>query len=74
MMTAELSSLLPENGGSVIWVQAAFGSFAGFVSGLNGLLANVSDLALYPYLVAAYVENGCGTNNQQATGDRERAQ
>ncbi len=54
-MTAEMSSLISDNGGYVVWAQAAFGDLAGWLSGVNGSLANVLDLALYPALVAEYM-------------------
>ena len=53
-MTAEMSALISDNGGYVVWAQAAFGDMAGWFSGVNGCLANVFDLALYPALVAQY--------------------
>lgn len=54
VMTAEMSSLISDNGGYVVWAQAAFGDLMGWLSGVNGSLANLFDLALYPYLVAEY--------------------
>lgn len=40
----------------MVWAQAAFGDFWGWMSGINGSLANVFDLALYPALVAEYAQ------------------
>ena len=54
VMTAEMSALISDNGGYVVWAQAAFGDLAGWFSGVNGCLANVFDLALYPALAAEY--------------------
>ncbi len=33
LITAELASMVPDNGGCVVWVQAAFGDFAGWMVG-----------------------------------------
>jgi amino acid transporter len=53
-MTAEMSSLISDNGGYVLWAQVAFGDFVAWVSGLNGSIASIFDLALYPALFAQY--------------------
>lgn len=53
LVTAELSSKFPDTGGSILWATRAFGDFAGLLSGVNGLLAAIIDLALYPALVAS---------------------
>jgi amino acid transporter len=42
------------NGGYVLWAQAAFGDFWALISGVNGLVSSVFDLALYPALFAEY--------------------
>eukprot|EP00753_Platysulcus_tardus_P009518 PLAT217.10.p1 GENE.PLAT217.10~~PLAT217.10.p1 ORF type:complete len:478 (-),score=177.44 PLAT217.10:38-1471(-) len=52
LMTAEMSSMLPENGGYVLWVHRAFGYLPAFICSYNGTVANLFDLALYPVLVA----------------------
>lgn len=55
LMTAELSTALPDNGGYVLWAQYVFGDFVGFVAGANGLLSSLVDSTLYPTLLATYV-------------------
>ena len=55
IMTAELSTALPDNGGYVLWAQFAFGDFCGFVAGINGIVSSLVDSTLYPTLLSTYV-------------------
>lgn len=55
IMTAELSTALPDNGGYVLWAQYTFGDFCGFIAGVNGILSSLVDSTLYPTLLATYV-------------------
>ena len=50
LITAELSTAMPEASGSVAWVEKAFGPFWAFQKGWLGWLSGVSDNALYPIL------------------------
>lgn len=50
LITAELSTAMPEASGSVAWVDCAFGSFWAFQKGWLGWLSGVADNALYPIL------------------------
>lgn len=50
LITAELSTAMPEASGSVAWVERAFGPFWAFQKGWLGWLSGVSDNALYPIL------------------------
>lgn len=50
LITAELSTALPESSGSVAWVEVAFGSFWAFQKGYLSWLSGVADNALYPIL------------------------
>lgn len=50
LITAELSTAMPEASGSVAWVDAAFGPFWAFQKGWLSWLSGVSDNALYPIL------------------------
>lgn len=54
-MTAELGSAFPEASGGVAWVEEAFGSRAGWMSGYLGWLAGATDNAIYPVLFLDYV-------------------
>ena len=54
VMTAEMSSLISDNGGYVVWAQAAFGDLAGLLAGVNGIVSSWFDLALFPALIADY--------------------
>lgn len=50
LITAELSTALPEASGSIAWVDVAFGPFWAFHKGWLSLLSGISDNALYPIL------------------------
>ena len=51
MITAELSTAFPSNGGYSLWVQAAFGTFAGVQESYWSWLSGVVDSAIYPVLL-----------------------
>mmetsp|Transcript_71878 Transcript_71878/g.150177 ORF Transcript_71878/g.150177 Transcript_71878/m.150177 type:complete len:479 (+) Transcript_71878:165-1601(+) len=55
LMTAELSTAFPENGGFTLWVRAAFGDFAGEMAGWLQFVSSAVDAALYPGLFVAYL-------------------
>jgi len=55
LMTAELSTAMPEDGGYVIWVQRAFGRFWGFQEGWLSWLCSFADNALYPIMFVDYL-------------------
>jgi amino acid transporter len=55
LMAAELTALIPEEGGFYQWVKQACGPFAGFAEAYFTLLYTAVDMALYPVLFAAYV-------------------
>eukprot|EP01032_Pedospumella_encystans_P016378 gene16378-18688_t len=50
LVTAELSTALPEASGAVAWVDTAFGPFWAFQKGWLSWLSGVTDNALYPIL------------------------
>ncbi|GLJ51744.1 hypothetical protein SUGI_1099640 [Cryptomeria japonica] len=56
LLTAELATAYPDNGGYVVWATAAFGPFWGFLMGwwkwLNGVIGN----AAYPALCLDYLK------------------
>jgi amino acid transporter len=55
LITAELSTALPESSGGVAWVAVAFGSYWGFEKGWLSYLSGVADNSLYPILLFDYV-------------------
>jgi amino acid transporter len=55
LMAAELTALIPEEGGFYQWVKQACGPFFGFAEAYCTLLYTAVDMALYPVLFAAYV-------------------
>jgi len=60
LMTAELSSAMPEDGGYVVWVQRAFGRFWAFQEGWWSWLYSFADVALYPVMFVDYLSSLCG--------------
>jgi amino acid transporter len=56
LMTAELASAMPANGGPVVWARRAWGDRVAFVSSLLLVFNQVTDLCLYPTLVASYFQ------------------
>ena len=57
LMTAELSCLMPENGGHVVWIDRAFGQMLGSMNACAAFLTNVFDNALYPVLFVEYAND-----------------
>lgn len=55
LMSAELSLMVDENGGNIVWVQRAFGPFIGWINAFNYLVSAFASMALYPILVIAYL-------------------
>jgi len=56
LMTAELSTAFPENGGFTLWVRAAFGEFFGDMAGWLQFVSSAVDAALYPGLFVTYLK------------------
>ncbi|KAK6916344.1 Amino acid/polyamine transporter I [Dillenia turbinata] len=57
LITAELATSFPENGGYVLWIQSAFGPFWGFQEGFWKWFSGVMDNALYPVLFLDYLKH-----------------
>lgn len=55
LMTAELGTAIPEEGGYYVWVRRALGPFAGFQCAWLSFLYSIVDAALYPLLFAGYL-------------------
>ncbi|KAK1385292.1 Polyamine transporter PUT1 [Heracleum sosnowskyi] len=58
LLTAELGTMFPENGGFVVWVSSALGPYWGFQLGWMKWLSGVIDNALYPVLFLDYLKSG----------------
>ncbi|KAK3435224.1 hypothetical protein EUGRSUZ_D02589 [Eucalyptus grandis] len=58
LITAEMGTMFPENGGYVVWVLSALGPFWGFQQGWMKWLSGVIDNALYPVLFLDYLKSG----------------
>ncbi|CAI9095074.1 OLC1v1030934C1 [Oldenlandia corymbosa var. corymbosa] len=57
LITAEMGTMFPENGGYVVWVSSALGPFWGFQQGWMKWLSGVIDNALYPVLFLDYLDS-----------------
>eukprot|EP00933_Yihiella_yeosuensis_P045659 TRINITY_DN41058_c0_g1_i1.p1 TRINITY_DN41058_c0_g1~~TRINITY_DN41058_c0_g1_i1.p1 ORF type:complete len:580 (-),score=59.24 TRINITY_DN41058_c0_g1_i1:238-1977(-) len=57
LVSAELATCFPSNGGYVTWVTAAFGPFWGFQEGWLSWLSSASDNAIYPVLFCDYFKH-----------------
>ncbi|XP_010906713.1 polyamine transporter RMV1 [Elaeis guineensis] len=57
LITAEMGTMFPENGGYVVWVSSAFGPYWGFQLGWMKWLSGVIDNALYPVLFLDYLKS-----------------
>ncbi|EPS64009.1 hypothetical protein M569_10773, partial [Genlisea aurea] len=57
LITAELSTAFPGNGGFVIWADRAFGPFFGSLMGTWRFLGGVINLAAFPSLCIDYLMN-----------------
>lgn len=58
LLTAEMGTMFPENGGFVVWVSSALGPYWGFQLGWMKWLSGVIDNALYPVLFLDYLKSG----------------
>ncbi|KAK4848896.1 hypothetical protein QYF36_018410 [Acer negundo] len=58
LITAELGTMFPENGGYVVWVSSALGPYWGFQQGWMKWLSGVIDNALYPIMFLDYLKSG----------------
>ncbi|KAK6159232.1 hypothetical protein DH2020_006546 [Rehmannia glutinosa] len=57
LVTAELATSFPQNGGYVLWISSAFGPFWGFQEGFWKWFSGVMDNALYPVLFLDYLKH-----------------
>ncbi|XP_068650638.1 probable polyamine transporter At1g31830 [Aristolochia californica] len=57
LITAEMGTMFPENGGYVVWVSTALGPYWGFQQGWMKWLSGVIDNALYPVLFLDYIKS-----------------
>jgi amino acid transporter len=54
-LTAELSTMLPHNGGFVWWVNEAFGPYWAFQEAYWSFINNFFDLSIYPVMFETYI-------------------
>ncbi|XP_010918085.1 polyamine transporter RMV1 [Elaeis guineensis] len=56
LITVEMGTMFPENGGYVVWVSSAFGPYWGFQQGWMKWISGAIDNALYPVLFLDYLK------------------
>lgn len=56
LVSAELSTAFPSNGGYITWVVEGLGPVLGFINAANGLAAAVTNLPLYPVLFVSTLQ------------------
>ncbi|GAU23534.1 hypothetical protein TSUD_40130 [Trifolium subterraneum] len=56
LITAELTTVFPGNGGFVIWAENAFGPFSGSLMGTWKFLSGVINIAAFPVLCIDYIK------------------
>eukprot|EP00250_Pteridium_aquilinum_P013119 c21144_g1_i1 orf=890-2326(+) len=57
LVTAEMATVYPENGGYVLWTSAAFGPFWGFLQGWWKWTSGIINIATYPILCLDYLQS-----------------
>eukprot|EP01114_Cavostelium_apophysatum_P024194 TRINITY_DN9404_c0_g1_i1.p1 TRINITY_DN9404_c0_g1~~TRINITY_DN9404_c0_g1_i1.p1 ORF type:complete len:393 (+),score=66.08 TRINITY_DN9404_c0_g1_i1:238-1416(+) len=55
LMTAEMSTMMDENGGTVVWTARAFGDFIGWINSYNYVISSCFDNAIYPIIFVEYL-------------------
>ena len=73
LMAAELTALMPIEGGFYFWVKEALGPFAGFAEAYLTILYTAVDMAIYPGLFAAYLSFLIPIGTGDADRARDRA-
>eukprot|EP00037_Helgoeca_nana_P006338 m.58474 g.58474 ORF g.58474 m.58474 type:complete len:503 (+) comp17226_c0_seq2:312-1820(+) len=56
LMSAELATAIPADGGNILWVERGLGPCVGFINGLLRVATGVADLALYPIISVRYMD------------------
>jgi len=55
LMTLEMTCMIPETGGHVLWVYRAFGPFWSYINGAFAFASSVLSNAMYPSLFLEYL-------------------
>ena len=66
LVSAELGSAIPEEGGNYVWVRRAFGEFWCFQSAFGRILSNYVGVPAYPVLAGDYVASMMGWSSTNA--------
>jgi len=57
LVSAELATAFPSNGGAVTWGVEGLGPLLGFVNAANSIASALCNLPLYPVMFASYIQN-----------------
>jgi amino acid transporter len=68
LMTAELSTALPESGGYIVWVNRAFGDFWAVQMSVWTLVNSLLDNAMYPIMFCDYIAAFRSKDWEEAAG------
>ena len=71
-MCAELSSMIPENHGSLAWVYRGLGNYCGFIYCINDSFSTMTDIPVYIVLIGAYCKSWLSqtfSNNSDFSND-----
>ena len=71
LMTAELGSAFPEAGGSVAWIEEAFGKNWGIFGGYLSWVSGATDNAIYPSLFLGYLISALNSEGNADAGENE---
>ena len=63
LMTIEMSCMIPESGGHVLWVYRAFGPFWSYMNGAFAFACSLLDNAMFPSLFLEYLLTILPTSN-----------
>ncbi len=58
LIVTEMSSWMPTNHGSILWIARAYGPVVGFISGIMQMFISIVDLSVYPVLLVNYLAEG----------------
>jgi amino acid transporter len=64
-ISAELACAFPDASGGVVWCEAAFGPFAGWMRGMLAAISGMTDNAIYPVLFLDYLLKVLPAEEQQ---------
>lgn len=62
LIVTEMSSWMPTNHGSVLWIARAYGPLVGFISAIMQMFISIVDISVYPVLLVNYLASQFAPN------------